>query len=493
VVAPTLRGVTEREGPSRVSSDAPPRPDRTIHGARHMSDFEALMWNLDKDRRLSSTIANLTMFDQPIDLDRFRRRLTRAAAIVPRLHQRVVPGFGRLAPPSWQVDDQFDIDHHLRWISLGGDATPEQLHETVMQIVNDPFDRTRPLWEFTVIEGLADGRAAMVQKLHHTLMDGEGGLRISEQFVDFERDAPELAPVEIDEAERAHHSPDLWSSVTASVGHLTRRGLGAARRGLGDAAGSITDPLGAARHGREQIHTTASTLSQARLDHRQLSTLWTTRSLRRWLGTLDVPLDEIRRLAKAHGVSVNDVFVTGAAHGAARYHVGSGAPTESLRMAMPISTRRDGSAGGNMFGLAQAVVPTGDMTATERLLAVSEILTLTKTERPAASLDGVAGLVNMLPTSVVVRAGFRLAASVDFVTSNLRAAPVDVFMGGALMEANYPMGPLSGTAFNLTTMSYRGVLNMGLVVDAGAIHEPDRLHADIRWAFDELLADAHER
>lgn len=448
------------------------------------------MWNLDKDPRLSSTIANLTMLDRPIDLDRFRRRLHRAAAIVPRLHQRVVPGFGRLAPPSWQTDEQFDIDHHLRWISLGGAGTIEQLHETVTQIVNDPFDRTRPLWEFTVIDGLADGRSAMLQKLHHTLMDGEGSLRISEQFVDFERDAAEPAPVDIEEPSGAPRSTDLWSSVSASVGHLTRRSLGAARRGLGEAAGSVTDPVGAARHGKEQIHTTMSTLGQARIDHRQLSPLWTARSLRRWFGTLDLPLDDVRRLAKAHGVSVNDVFVSGATGGAGRYHAAMGSPTSELRMAMPISTRRDGSAGGNMFGLSQSIVPTGAMTAIERLTAVSKVLTVTKSERTAVGMDGVAGLVNMLPTSVVVRAGFRLAASVDFVTSNLRAAPVDVFMGGALMEANYPMGPLSGTAFNLTTMSYRGVLNMGLVVDAGAIAEPGLLREQIAAEFDELLADA---
>ena len=81
-----------------------------------------------------------------------------------------------------------------------------------------------------------------------------------------------------------------------------------------------------------------------------------------------------------------------------------------------------------------------------------------------------------------------MAASVDFVTSNLRAAPVDVYMGGALMEANYPIGPLSSTAFNLTTMSYRGVLDMGLVIDAGAIAEPKRLHRAIGAAFEDLLA-----
>src|SRR6478609_11005816 len=168
--------------------------EREIHAARHMSDFEALMWNLDKDPRLSSTMGNLSILDRPIDLDRFRSRLARAAAVVPRLHQRVVPGFGRLAPPRWQADPNFDLDHHLRWISLGGDGSRRLLHEVVTQLISDPFDRSRPLWEFVVIDGLADGRAAMLQKLHHTLMDGMGGLRISEQFVDFERDAPEPPP-----------------------------------------------------------------------------------------------------------------------------------------------------------------------------------------------------------------------------------------------------------------------------------------------------------
>jgi hypothetical protein len=165
-----------------------------------------------------------------------------------------------------------------------------------------------------------------------------------------------------------------------------------------------------------------------------------------------------------------------------------GSPTDGLRMAMPISTRQDRSVGGNMFGLSQTVVPTGDMPAIERLARVSELLHRTKAEAVVGAVDGVAGLVNLLPTSVVIRTGFRLAASVDFTTSNLRAAPVDLFIAGALMEGNYPLGPLSGTAFNLTTMSYRGTLNMGLVVDAGAIAEPDLLRDCIEREYAALAA-----
>jgi WS/DGAT/MGAT family acyltransferase len=463
--------------------------EREMHASRHMSDFEALMWNLDKDPRLSSTMGNLTILEGPVDFERLRRRMARAVALVPRLRQRVVPGFGRLAPPSWETDADFDLDHHVRWMSLGGNASRRQLHEVTIQLLLDPFDRSRPLWEFVVIDGLAGGRSAMVQKLHHTLMDGESSLRISEQFIDFDPDAPEPEAVDFPDEEAADRGDrTLVSTLTDTATHVGRRGLGAAHRTIGDVATSVRHPTEGVRLGREAVDVAASTLRQARLDQQQCSPLWHARSLRRWFDTIDLELDEARRIAKTHDVSINDVFVAGAAGGAGRYHLEMGSPTEGLRMAMPISTRQDRSVGGNMFGLSQTVVPTGDMPAIERLARVSELLGRAKAEAVVGAVDGVAGLVNLLPTSVVIRTGFRLAASVDFTTSNLRAAPVDLFIAGALMEGNYPLGPLSGTAFNLTTMSYRGTLNMGLVVDAGAVAEPDLLRDCIEREYAALAA-----
>ncbi|HKY13309.1 MAG TPA: wax ester/triacylglycerol synthase domain-containing protein [Microthrixaceae bacterium] len=460
--------------------------DREIHAERHMSDVESLMWNLDKDPRLANTIGNLTIFDQPLDRERFRTRLERAVEVVPRLHQRVVRGFGRLAPPEWRRDPDFDLDHHLRWISLGGEADRRDLYDAVMTIFGDPFDRARPLWEFTIIEGLGEG-AAMLQRLHHTLMDGEGGLRISEQFVDFERSAVEPDAIEapfIDD----NSDEGLIGTLAGTAAHVTRRTLGATQRGAAQVATSLRHPTEAVHLGQQAVDLTGSALRQARVDRRQLSPLWTSRSLRRWFGTIDVSLDDVRTVAKRHGVSVNDVFVAGAARGAGRYHSDRGASVDALRMAMPVSRRRDGSAGGNMFGLTQTEVPTDGRDASQQLNTIGSLLARTKSDPAVGAFEGMAGLVNLLPTSVLIRSAFRLASSVDFTTSNLRAAPVDVFMGGSLIEATYPIGPLSGTAFNLTTMSYRGVLNMGLVVDAGAIDEPEHLRAAIETAFAELTA-----
>ena len=160
-----------------------------------MTDFEALMWNLEKDPRLSSNIANISILDRAPDMVRMRATLERAAIVFPRLRQRVAPVFGRLAPPMWEIDPNFDIDHHLKYISLGGRGSTKELYRLATSMFMDPFDRRRPLWEFVVIDGLRGGKAAMLQRLHHTITDGQGGLRLSLEFIDFERDAPQRPPV----------------------------------------------------------------------------------------------------------------------------------------------------------------------------------------------------------------------------------------------------------------------------------------------------------
>ena len=124
---------------------------------------------------------------------------------------------------------------------------------------------------------------------------------------------------------------------------------------------------------------------------------------------------------------------------------------------------------------------------TERFAAIHEILGAVKNELAIDALAGVADAASLLPSAAVVRTGQHLAGSVDFVCSNVRAAPFDLFIGGALMQANYPLGPLAGTAFNLTTMSYRGWLFLGLVTDPAAIHNPEELLEELRRSYSELL------
>lgn len=463
-----------------------------------MSGFESLMWELERDPRLSSAFANLTLFDRPPDRAAFRSRMEHATVAVPRLRQRVVAPRTPWGPPEWVEDPEFDLDHHLRWVDLGGDADEEQLQRVAASLMRQPFDRERPLWEFVTIEGLRDGRAAMLQRLHHTITDGEGGIRLSVQFLDFERHPGSSAPPSTPtpprpaDADRTDTAAEaIADAAEPAPGEQASPPTGTPWRQATDAVAGMVDLVGGGaaelqRLGSEFTAVARSTLRQVSVGSYR-SPLWTERSLERWLGTSALSLDDVRTSAHQLGGSVNDLFITGAAAAAGRVHATAGLPVEELRVSMPISTRHDRSAGGNAFSPTQTLVPTGEMPTRERFERVHHALSVVKAERAVAAMEGAAAAAAMLPSAAVVRTGQHLAGSVDFVCSNVRAAPFDLYIGGAFMEANYPLGPLAGTAFNLTTMSYRGWLFLGLVTDPAAVQDPQELLSELGDAYDELL------
>jgi len=458
-------------------------------GSEHMSDVEALMWSLDADPVLSSTFANLTFFDQAPDPERLRRRLWRASRVVPRLRRRVTDAFGP-GTPVWEDDPTFDLDRHLRWVQLPQGTTEDDVRALAAEIAATPFDRERPLWEFTVFEGLPDGEAAMVQKMHHTITDGKGGIRMSLEFIDVERDTPE--PPALDDGPPpppVDRAP--WSGAVDLVTSIARRNADTARRMVDTAADWARDPLHvasllAALPG-ETAATTRSLVRQLGVVDSHRSPLWTQRSLDRQLETFKISLAHTKATATALGGSVNDLFVTAAAGGAGAYHRRHGVGVGELRMSMPVSTRKDHSPGGNAFAPTRVLVPVGS-DPRQRFSEVHERLEVTKHERAMGLTTSLAGLMNLLPRPMLLRLARQQVLTVDFATSNVRAAPFDLYIAGALMTANFPLGPIAGTAWNLTTMSYRGELNLGLHVDRAAVSDPAELRDDIVAAFQELLA-----
>jgi diacylglycerol O-acyltransferase len=460
--------------------------DREMRADRRMTDVEAMMWNLEKDPHLSASIANITILDRPPDLDRLRSRLEQATRTVPRLRQRVVPALGRLAPPEWREDPDFDLDYHIGTMALRAPGSMRQLLDLAASIANRPFDRTRPLWEFVVIDGLEGDRAAMVQKLHHSITDGEGGIRMSEQFIDIERDATE--PITVRQPPPPDVQRGLLETTADTLTHNLRRGLGIARRGAQEAATTLRHPERLVELGTDGAELARSAARQLLVTGSAKSPLWTDRSLRRQIEILQVPFDDARMAAKALGGSLNDLFVTAAAGGAAAVHRAAGMPVDELRISMPVSTRRDGSAGGNAFTPTRVVIPVGIEDPAARFAAIRDRLAPTKGEKALSLVSGVAGLANLLPTSAMVRLARQQVETVDFAVSNVRGAPFPLFIAGARIEANHPVGPTGGTAWNLTLMSYDGHLDMGLHADVAAVGDPAGLRDAIEDEFSALLA-----
>jgi WS/DGAT/MGAT family acyltransferase len=384
------------------------------------------------------------------------------------------------------VDDPgFDIAYHIRHIALPPPGDMRQLLDLAVLFAADPFERARPLWEFLVVDGLSDGRAALIQRFHHTLVDGEAGVRLMSQFVDLEPDAPEPAPLRAEDLP----PPDPEPAPATPAEALREMVVGGLRFPLGalrQASELMADPSRIPAASVAAYDTIRATVVQLSDTERARSPLWQERSLRRRLDVLRAPVDATKTAAKALGGTLNTAFVTVAATAAGRYHAQLGSAIDHLRATMAISTRTQDS-GANAYTLARMLVPTGDMPVAERFSLIGEAAATARAGSATANLDTLAAVASTLPASLVTRIARQQSQTVDFATSNVRAAPFAIYIGGAKVLENYPIGPLGGVAFNLTLMSYDGSLDIGLHVDAAAVTEPDLLRSLMEGAFDELI------
>jgi WS/DGAT/MGAT family acyltransferase len=474
-----------------------------------MSPTEAIMWAVEKDPALRSDFCNLTILDRSPDPDRLRAKVREAIGLIPRLGQRVVARPAHLGPPQWRPDPTFDLDYHLRRVAVPPPGGDRQLCDLAAALSAPPLDRGRPLWEFTVIDGLAGGGAAMLQRLHHTITDGVGGLRLSLSLVDLERDPPPGvdppggpaagtgAGDDAPDGRETRDAPAL-AGDTDRPWSLALEGAAAALATLGrvpvQAAGTIG---GLVRHPGELLEVPRTAWSLASSLRRQVlvtedarSPLLTARSLGRRFDLLPVPLEPLRTAAHRLGGTVNDAFVAAVTSGLGTYHARLGAPVEALRMAMPVNLRH-GEAdreAGNRFAPTRILVPLGPKDPAAHFAAVRARLAEVRDEPVLGITEVLAGLVAGLPTSLLVEATRAQARTVDFAASNLRGSPVPLYLAGARIESSFPFGPRSGCALNVTVLSYCGTLDVGVHSDPAAVTDPDALVECLREAFDELTA-----
>jgi WS/DGAT/MGAT family acyltransferase len=466
-----------------------------------MSPSEAIMWAAEKDPALRSDFSNLTLLDRVPDVDRLRDKVEQALVSLPRLAERVVNPPLRIAPPEWRPDPTIDLAYHLRRVALPGAGTIRDLLDLTAALTAPPLDRSRPLWEFTLIEGLADGRAALLQRLHHTITDGVGGLKLSLSLVDLERDP---APSDRDtvqalteeehgrELEAAREDPVDRDSplgvLRDAVDHALAYNLGLVRTGVGAGADLALHPATVPRRLRDALNLVASLRRQVLVAGGPGSTLLATRSIGRRYDVFSVRLEDCRTTAHALGGTINDVFVTGVTGALGLYHDRFGSHVDELRMAMAVSTRGGDGSERNQFVPTRVLVPVSPKEPTVRFDLVRSRVSNVRHEPALSAADGFAALAAGLPTSMIVGLLRSQTRTIDFATSNLRGSPVELFIGGAAILGSYPMGPRSGCAINVTALSYRGELCCGIHSDPAAITDPEAFVECLEESFGALLA-----
>ena len=450
-----------------------------------MSQTDAFTWAMESDPRLRSTVVTVIMLDRSPDWDVVRSRFEVLSRSLPIWRQRVVES-PPPTPPHWEDAPDFDISFHLRRLSAPEPGNLDGVLEMARVAAMSDFDRARPLWTATLIEGLDDGGAAVLCKFHHGLTDGVGGVQIAMHLFDLSEEPRAVDSVEARTGEPEVHERGLLSDYV----DVLRYDLGLVRQAVtGTAAAApkllfhaIRNPLQAVADAGELA---ASVYRTIRPVAETGSPLMQERTTVRRLGVHEVSLHKLKAAAHNGGGALNDAFVAGIAGGLRRYHEQHGVTVGDLHLTMPISVRtEDDSEGGNHITLARFDVPVGLPDPAERIAETRARTTKVRNEKSTPYIQIIAGAMNLMPRWYIGS----VLRKVDFLASDVPGIPVPVYLAGAKVRVQYAFGPTIGSAVNVTLLTYVDTCALGIDVDTGAIPDFDDFRDCLVAGFDEVLA-----
>lgn len=450
-----------------------------------MSQTDAFTWAMESDPRLRSTVVTVILLDRTPDWDVVRERFEALSRNLPIWRQRVVES-PPPTPPRWEDAPDFDIDFHMRRVSAPEPRNIDGVLEMARVAAMADFDRARPLWTATLIEGLEDGGAAVLCKFHHGLTDGVGGVQIAMHLFDLTEEPRSIETVQSgSEVPEVHERGPLAEYVD-----IVRYDLGLVGKAAAGVAGAAPGLLfNAVRH---PIQTVASAGEMAASVYRTMrpvsetgSPLMKDRTLVRRLAVHDVPLAKLKEAAHRGGGALNDAFVAGIAGGLRRYHEKHGATVGDLHLTMPISVRKeDDNEGGNHITLARFDVPVGMADPAKRITETRERTNKVRNEKSTPYIQIIAGAMNLMPRWYIGS----VLRKVDFLASDVPGVPVPVYLAGAKVKVQYAFGPTIGSAVNVTLLTYVDTCALGIDVDTGAIPDFDAFYDCLVEGFEEVLA-----
>jgi diacylglycerol O-acyltransferase len=432
-----------------------------------MRSSDAFSWSMERDPSLRSTIVAIAWLEGSPDWDALRVRTDAATRMVPAFRQCVVPPGRPFAKPAWTDDPRFDLSWHLRRVDAPAPHTPSTVVTIARNALMAAFDPARPLWEFTLVEGLVGGRAALVMKLHHALTDGIGGIELAMHLFDAAGGSA-----------AADREPEIVADASA----------GKPSGPLGAVASAVGRPAAMLANGVETVRSIGRTVAPV---NRTLSPIMLERSAIRQLDALEMRLDDLKRAAAGADGSVNDGFMAAVAGGIARYHDRLGASVDELRVTLPISIRKpDDPPGGNRITLIRFAVPAADPDTASRIAAIEQVCRKARSERSLRYVEPIAATLNLLPRVAVTS----MLKHVDFVATDIPGFPSAIELLGARVERIVAYGPTIGAAVNCALLSYNGVCAIGISVDEAAVSDPALLTECLREGFEDVLAlgGAHE-
>ena len=460
---------------------APLRGRQATVEAKRLSGWDFATWRMATDDPvMRSTMIGLLVLESSPDWDALKQRFERATRLAPVLRSRVVEGPIGLQTPRLVVDPDFDLSFHMRRFSMPKGSTWADVLEDARRQSMADFDRDRPLWRATLLEGLPGGRAALIMKLHHAISDGQGAVQLGLALFDFAPEGVDLGDMP-DEPEPAvlDTTGFLEAVIRNNVGWVARTAEDAIR-GLGpltmEAVKNPGDLIARARR------TAGSVVRFTRVPFGPLSPIMQQRSINYHFDTIDMDFAAYRAAAKKRDRSVNDLFLAAISVGMNRYHERMGRPVDELRMNMPISLRSSGDDAANAVTIARFEIPISNA-IDDVLEAAAQTVRSWRAEPALRLADNLAEFSRFLPPELLSAA----AQTSDLTASNVPGVPVPVWLCGAKVERMYPLVATIGAAINITMLTYAGVASVGISTDDAAVDDREELVRSLRYGFREVI------
>jgi len=424
--------------------------------------------------------------------DRFRSHIHDRLPLAPVFRRRLVEIPFGIGHPVWTDDPDFDIENHVHRAALPTPGSAVELAELTAEIVSTKLDRTRPLWEIWLVEGVTGGRVALIGKMHHATVDGVTGAELLGVLLDVEPQAVASTPPVPALEPHALSGVDL---VTSALGERVRGPVELVRTAYRTGQ-AVLDVARMRQRGGEQLGALPLTAPRTSLNGAVTS--------RRRVAFAAIGLDDVRALKNAAGVTVNDVVLAVATSVLRRYlDAGDELPAGPLVAMVPVSVAPDAGDphGANRISVMFVRLPTHVDDPAERLRAIHEGMRGAKEAHDALGASMLQDWAehaapNLFALSARVYSRMHLAELhrplANVVISNVPGPRFPLYLGGAELQATFPFGPvMEGLGLNMTIMSYRDGLYWGFLSCARAVPRLADLASTVPASLVELLA-AHD-
>ncbi len=455
-----------------------------------LSGLDSSFLHLERDSA-HMHVAACSVFDgSPPAYDELVDMIESRLHLVPRYRQRLAFVPLNQGRPVWVDDPYFRVRYHVRHTALPRPGGDEELKRLAGRVFSQALDRSRPLWELWLVEGLADGRFAVLSKTHHALVDGVSGVDIATVLFDTSAEPLPVAPPEDHWVARplptrAQLLADALLERTTVPAEVVR-GVKATLRGprtVAKRAGGALASVGALAW--TGLQAAPPSPFDVRIGpHRRFT----------WV---PADLGQFKAIKNSLGGTVNDVVLTVVAGALGNYMRRHGEPTKGLglRAMVPVSIRADIDRGalGNRVAAMWVTLPVGLSDPVQRLREVSAAMEGVKQSGQAVGAEILTRVSGFAPPTIMAQAA-RLQARqrlFNLVVTNIPGPQFPLYLLGRELEAIYPMVPLAeNTALGIAILSYNGQLDFGLVGDYDALADLEALTDDLRASIDELSAAA---